>query len=108
MSAFTPGYWSWVCWRCSGLSRFGELIMATFLDSIGYNEWVLPALLVIPLIGGVIVLMVPVRNSPATDGGVESPAARQVAFWFFGREFLESIGFWRSLNPNDAGLLASI
>ncbi len=57
--------------------------MATFLDSIGYNEWVLPALLVIPLIGAVIVMIVPVRDPATTHGGVESPAARQVAFWFF-------------------------
>src|SRR2546426_2193460 len=108
MSAFTPGYWSWVCWRCSGLSRLGELMMANFLDSIGYNEWVLPALLVIPLIGAVIVLIVPVRNSTTTDGGVESPAARQVAFWFFVLEFLVSLGLWWSFNPTDAGWQASI
>ena len=82
--------------------------MATFLDSIGYNAWVLPALLVLPLIGAVIVLMVPVRNSPMTDGGVESPAARQVAFWFFVLEFLVSLGLWWSFNPTDAGWQASI
>src|SRR6266702_2138246 len=108
MSAFTPGYWSWVCWRCSGLSRFGELIMATFLDSIGYNEWVLPALLVIPLIGAAIVMIVPVRDPATTHGGVESPAARQVAFWFFVLEFLVSLGHWWSFNPTDAGWQASI
>src|SRR6266496_2718187 len=108
MSAFTPGYWSWVCWRCSGLSRFGELIMATFLDSIGYNEWVLPALLVIPLIGAAIVMIVPVRDPATTHGGVESPAARQVAFWFFVLEFLVSLGLWWSFNPTDAGWQASI
>ena len=50
--------------------------MASFLDSIGYNSWVLPALLLIPLIGAVIVLLLPVRHPVGT--GVETPAARQL------------------------------
>src|SRR5438552_607342 len=108
MSAFTPGYWSWVCWRCSALSPCGDLIMATFLDSIGYNAWVLPALLLIPLIGAAIVMLVPVRDPTTTEGGVESPAARQVAFWFFVLEFLVSLGLWWSFNPTDTGWQASI
>jgi NADH-quinone oxidoreductase subunit M len=84
------------------------MIMATFLESIGYNAWVLPALLVIPLIGAVIVMMVPVRDPATTKGGVESPAARQVAFWFFVLEFLVSLGLWWSFNPTDTGWQASI
>ena len=49
--------------------------MASFLDSIGYNLWVLPALLAIPLIGAVILLLLPVRE-PAGGEGVETPAQR--------------------------------
>src|SRR4051812_5829336 len=80
--------------------------MASFLDSIGYNGWVLPALLLIPLVGSVIVLLVPARDTPG--GGVESPAARQVAFWFFVLEFVVSLGLWWSFNPADIGWQASI
>jgi NADH-quinone oxidoreductase subunit M len=80
--------------------------MASFLDSIGYNSWVLPALLLIPLIGAVIVLLLPVRE-PVGDG-VETPAARQVTFWLFVLEFVVSIGLWWSFNPADTGWQAPI
>jgi NADH-quinone oxidoreductase subunit M len=80
--------------------------MASFLDSIGYNSWVLPSLLLIPLIGAVIVLLLPVRESVGT--GVETPAARQVTFWLFVLEFVVSIGLWWSFNPADTGWQAPI
>jgi NADH-quinone oxidoreductase subunit M len=81
--------------------------MANFLESIGYNSWVLPALLLIPLVGAAVILLLPVRD-PAHTGGVESPAARQLAFWFFVIEFIVSVGLWWSFNPADTGWQASI
>src|SRR3954463_12649708 len=81
--------------------------MASFLDSIGYNGWVLPALLIIPLMGAVALMLIPARDS-TTEGGVETPAARQVAFWFFLLEFVVSLGLWWSFNPADTGWQASI
>src|SRR3954468_885927 len=81
--------------------------MASFLDSIGYNGWVLPALLTIPLIGAVALMLIPARHS-TTEGGVETPAARQVGFWFFLLEFLVSLGLWWSFNPADTGWQAGI
>jgi len=81
--------------------------MANLLDSIGYNSWVLPALLLIPLVGAAVILMLPVRD-PAQTGGVESPAARQLAFWFFVIEFVVSVGLWWSFNPADTGWQAAI
>jgi len=81
--------------------------MTTFLESIGYNTWVLSALLVIPLVGAVVILVLPVRD-PAQTGGVETPAARQLAFWFFVLEFIVSLGLWWSYNPTDTGWQASI
>ncbi|HZF73252.1 MAG TPA: hypothetical protein VEZ51_07460, partial [Gemmatimonadaceae bacterium] len=62
--------------------------MTAFLDSIGYNNWVLPALLVIPVVGAIVVLLLPTRETAEGAKGVESPAARQVAFWFFVLEFI--------------------
>src|ERR1700704_1472292 len=81
--------------------------MATFLESIGYNGWGLPALLLIPLIGAVALLALPARDQEA-GGGVENPAARQIAFWFFVLEFVVSLGLWWSYNPADSGWQASI
>src|SRR5688572_11360776 len=81
--------------------------MANFLDSIGYNSWVLPALLLIPLAGGAVILMLPVRDSART-GGAETPAARQLALWFFVLEFIVSLGLWWSFNPADTGWQAAI
>jgi NADH-quinone oxidoreductase subunit M len=80
--------------------------MTAFLDSIGYNGWVLPALLIIPLVGAVIMLVLPARDT--AGAGVESPAARQVAFWFFMLEFVVSLGLWWSFNPADTGWQASV
>ena len=80
--------------------------MAAFLDSIGYNNWVLPALLIIPLIGSILVLLAPVRTTDGT--GVESPAARQIAFWLFILEFIVSLGLWWSFNPSNTGWQASV
>jgi len=80
--------------------------MANFLDSIGYNSWVLPALLLIPLVGAVVLLILPAREPVGTS--VENPAARQLAFWFFVLEFVVSLGLWWSYNPGDTGWQASI
>src|SRR6266702_518902 len=82
--------------------------MASFLDSIAYNSWVLPALLVIPVVDAIVVLLLPARETAQGSTGVESPAARQVAFWFFVLEFVVSLGLWWSYNPADKGWQASI
>ncbi len=78
--------------------------MTSFLESIGYNSWVLPALLLIPLVGAVVILALPLRDQT----GFENPAARQLAFWFFLLEFVVSLGLWWSYDPADIGWQASI
>src|SRR4051812_28100398 len=82
--------------------------MTSFLDSIGYNSWVLPALLVIPLAGAIVMLLLPVRAGTETASAVETPAARQLAFWFFVLEFVVSLGLWWSFNPAERGWQASV
>src|SRR3954453_9764717 len=52
-------------------------------------------------------MLIPARES-TTEGGVETPAARQVAFWFFLVEFVVSLGLWWSYNPADSGWQAGI
>jgi len=81
--------------------------MASLLESIGYNSWVLPAVLLIPLIGAAALLALPARDQ-AAGGAVENPPARQIAFWFFVLEFVVSLGLWWSYNPADSGWQASI
>ena len=80
--------------------------MSSFLESVSYHSWVLPALLLIPLVGAGILLLLPSRtDAPAA---VENPAARQVAFWIFVVEFIVSLGLWWSFNPADTGWQAAI
>jgi len=81
--------------------------MTSLLESIGYNNWVLPALLLIPLVGAVVLLALPAR-AQSPEGGVENPAARLVALWLFVLEFMVSLGLWWSYNPSDSGWQASI
>jgi NADH-quinone oxidoreductase subunit M len=81
--------------------------MNSFLESMGYNSWVLPALLLIPLLGAILILALPARAEPL-GGGVENPVIRQVAFWLFVIEFIVSLGLWWSYNPADSGWQAAI
>ena len=77
--------------------------MTGFLDSIGYNDWVLLALLLIPLAGAVVLMLLPVRVPTDAAAEVETPAARQVALWIFMLEFVVSLGLWWSFNPSLTG-----
>jgi NADH-quinone oxidoreductase subunit M len=72
--------------------------MGEFLAGIGYNRWVLPVLLLIPLIGAVVVWL---------DGRIRGrqdaapSAAHRIAFWTLVAEFLVSTGLWWSLDPTN-------
>ncbi|HEX6628543.1 MAG TPA: NADH-quinone oxidoreductase subunit M, partial [Gemmatimonadaceae bacterium] len=81
--------------------------MTDFLGSIGYNGWILPALLIIPLVGSAMVFLAPVREATG-DREVESPAARQIGLWFFVLEFIVSLGLWWSFDPSNTGWQASV
>ncbi len=82
--------------------------MAGFLDSIGYNSWVLPALLLIPLVGAAIILVLPSRDRGAAATGVENPLARQMAFYVFLLEFIVSLGLWWSFDAGNRGWQAAV
>jgi NADH-quinone oxidoreductase subunit M len=82
--------------------------MKTFLESIGYNDWALVALLLIPLAGAALIFIVG-RRSAASEGlGLEDPGARQIAFYTFLIEFIVSLGLWFSFDPANAGWQASV
>jgi len=61
--------------------------MTTLLDSIGYQSWILQALLLLPLVGAAIVALVP------------SGAIKRTAFLIAAAEFLLSLGLWWALDP---------
>src|SRR5689334_17308991 len=80
--------------------------MQPFLDSIGYNNWVLPALLIIPVLGAVILLALGQGSSEGSDSS--NKTARMIAFFTLLIEFLVSIGLWWTFDPANAGWQAAV
>src|SRR5437016_5969995 len=77
--------------------------MNALLTSIGYQTWVLPALLAIPLVGAAVIwAQGALADTPAGDevaGGAAQPA-RVLALLFFAAEFVVSVGLWWSFDPS--------
>ncbi len=73
--------------------------MNSFLTSVGYQTWVLPALLLIPLVGAAAIwirgAMVPKASGDEVASGVAS-APRSIALITFAVEFIVSLGLWWS------------
>ncbi len=82
--------------------------MAEFLNSIGYNDWVLAALLLIPLAGAALIFVVGRRSASSEGQGLEDPGARQIAFYTFLIEFIVSLGLWWSFDPANPGWQAAL
>src|SRR5579862_5022790 len=88
--------------------------MRDFLLGLGYDRWVLPALLVIPIIGAIVVwigaLNRPPNATPASgDAGAVPPItpaaefARWTALVTFIVEFVVSAGLWWTFDPAVSG-----
>src|SRR5947208_1125262 len=76
--------------------------MLAFLGSIGYERWTLPALLLIPTVGALVIWIHGAFRQSETGDEVTSGAAaipRNIALWTFIVEFVVSIGLWWSYNP---------
>jgi NADH-quinone oxidoreductase subunit M len=77
--------------------------MNAFLDSIGYDHWVLLALLIVPLIGAAVIWVQ--GATTRRDAGVDEVALgiastpRLVALVTFAAEFVISLGLWWSYAP---------
>ena len=75
--------------------------MREFLLSVGYDRWILPALLVIPLLGALAV-MAGGRAAEGEDEVVSGAAnrPRMLATITFGVELLVSLGLWITFDPS--------
>jgi len=78
--------------------------MREFLLSVGYDRWILPALLIIPLIGALLVLLGG-RQDEGEDEVVSGAAKRSsmLATIVFAVEFVVSAGLWWAFDPAVAG-----
>ena len=79
--------------------------MRDFLQSIGYMNWVLPALLAIPVVGAALVWLAPTPARRGLPRGEDEIAAgiaqgpRTIAFVVLLIEFIVSLGLWWSFDP---------
>jgi NADH-quinone oxidoreductase subunit M len=79
--------------------------MRALLLQVGYDRWILPALLLIPLIGAAAILLDGRRIADGEDevasGAASAP--RRIATLFFAIEFVLSLGLWWSFDTTFAG-----
>ncbi|HVF41330.1 MAG TPA: NADH-quinone oxidoreductase subunit M [Gemmatimonadaceae bacterium] len=71
--------------------------MREILTSVGYDSWILPALLIVPVIGAAILLLTSSGRSGDSESNVSR--ARMIAFAVLMTEFIVSIGLWWSFDP---------
>jgi NADH-quinone oxidoreductase subunit M len=83
-------------------------MMASFLQSIGFNGWVLPALLIIPVIGAAILVSLRPQGADVAKMASANRSARIIALTFFIIEFVVSAGLWWSFDPAIAGWQAVV
>jgi NADH-quinone oxidoreductase subunit M len=79
--------------------------MNDFLTSLNYNAWILPVLLLLPIVGAVAV-WVHGRVSPMTTDEQQTAATRQlrrIVFSIFMVEALLSLGLWWSVDTTAVG-----
>jgi NADH-quinone oxidoreductase subunit M len=79
--------------------------MREFLLSIGYNAWILPVLLALPVVGAIPVLLAGRRGAADEDAVVSGSAnaPRIVATVVFALEFVLSLGLWWAFDPSVGG-----
>src|SRR5215208_3935568 len=103
-SAPMPGCWSSVCCSFSAPSPSANA-MRELLLSVGYNSWILPVLLALPLVGALLVAFSGRRGVEGEDEVVSGAARgpRVLATTIFAIEFLLSVGLWWAFDPSYEG-----
>src|SRR5919206_614573 len=81
--------------------------MREFLTSVGYNDWVLPALLLIPVAGALLIL-VHGALSRGDDTIATAGAERWIALLTFVVEFVVSLGLWWTYDPSSTAWQAVV
>jgi NADH-quinone oxidoreductase subunit M len=79
--------------------------MAAFLDSLGYNTWVLPLLLALPAVAALAIWG---YGAVAGSGEAQFRTTRWITFVILVVEFILSAGLWWSLDPANAGWQAAV
>ncbi len=89
--------------------------MRELLTSIGYERWIIPVLLGLPLLGALAILLAPKRDRAARgtepiDEVVSGQAAapRAIALVTLLLEFIVSVGLWWSFDPASEGWHARV
>lgn len=82
--------------------------MTDFLNGVHYNSWILPALLIIPLVGSLLVWMHGASRNGLADADANAGPARQITVWTLILEFVVSCGLWWSFTPGVSGWQAGI
>jgi NADH-quinone oxidoreductase subunit M len=72
--------------------------MREFLAGVGYERWVLPALLLIPVAGAILIYVARIGRGRADDIATAG-SARVIAFATLVIEFLVSAGLWWTFDP---------
>src|SRR5215208_730787 len=103
-SAPMPGCWSSVCCSFSAPSPSANA-MRELLLSVGYNSWILPVLLALPLVGALLVAFSGRRGVEGEDEVVSGAARgpRVLATTIFAIEFVLSLGLWWAFDPSYEG-----
>ena len=81
--------------------------MHAFLDGIGYNGWILPALLVLPLLGALI-LAADARRFGAEAAAEAMSRSRSIALWICLAEAFLSLGLWWSVDVSSPAWQAAV
>jgi NADH-quinone oxidoreductase subunit M len=71
--------------------------VTAFLDSIGYNGWILPALLALPLAGALLLALL-ARGAATAGPEAAMRSSRTLALWVFVAEAVLSLGLWWSVD----------
>jgi len=81
--------------------------MTAFLEGIGYNGWVLPVLLALPLLGAALVAVQGV-GARGQDALRQMQQARRTALGVFMAEAVLSLGLWWSVDVNSVAWQAMV
>ena len=85
--------------------------MLAFLTSIGYESWVLPTLLALPVAGALVILLHGTSRRGEGSGGLDDAAAmfpRRITLFTFVLQFIVSLGLWWIVAPGESGWRAVV